>query len=1033
MEAKLYKLSNGFAKHNNLLIYFSAVQLFETQKAVYLYGHGTTETTKLGVCCNCGRALTHPVSVELGIGPECGQHFHDWDRIGGYTKENIERLKGAMVDIVIDHWVPKSMIEGTFPTADTIVVPTDHPILLRNQPIAPTPVTTNEMKPIVNAPPPKPTKFASITDGSAQYSLSVIKVVFPFNFDDIDKVKTLSERRYVPSEKCWTCKLDLINAAKLKSWGFSLCKTLENMLGKSDAAYGGKNIISVDTVKSIEVPGLKEQLFPFQKVGVSFIEEKGGRALVADEMGLGKTVQALAWLQLHPELRPAVIVVPASLKLNWKREAEKWMTKPKCEILTGTTPYKTYGEIIIINYDILAKWVVKLRSLSPEVLIMDEIHCFPAGTKIETPNGKVNIEDLKIGDSIFNANGTGLIEAISKRKTKELIRLHLNNETHIDVTPEHPFFTGDGWCPAKDLLKINSKLFFISDFFNTFVRFKLLKKESNGKNEKEMSEVWKNIQNEFPKATLLWDILLSEMEDGSTEYKGDLENTGTQGKSKYDLEKISKRKSSVGRSLLKKNEGEQPSNESFSESKNKKALGDLSTSNLSTTTKRRQRKGNPQISEDFMGSIGKGMDFGISYTNERKTGINVPNKLQSRYSPYKEQNMDRSGWLESSNGRKDYVGSEKSKILEDIRVERIEVLESTDTRKSGECVVYNLQVSGHPSYFAGGVLVHNCIKNSSTKRTKAVKLLAKGIHHVIGLSGTPIVNRPIEAYNALTIINSAAIPNFKVFTNRYCAAKHNGFGWDFSGASNTDELHKLLVHAFMIRRKKTDVLKDLPDKIKAFVPMELSNQSIYDNAESDFIQYLQQTKGMAAAERASNAKALAEIEGLKQLAVAGKMDQAVDWIEEFFETDQKLVVFAVHKSVIDTLMDKFGKIAVKVDGSVSMAIRQESVDKFQNDPKCRLFIGNIQAAGVGLTLTGASNVAFIELPWTPGALVQAEDRCHRIGQKDSVTIHYLLAAGTIEEKIALLLDSKRKILDAILDGEKTAQTSLLTELMKGYL
>jgi len=238
----------------------------------------------------------------------------------------------------------------------------------------------------------------------------------------------------------------------------------------------------------------------------------------------------------------------------------------------------------------------------------------------------------------------------------------------------------------------------------------------------------------------------------------------------------------------------------------------------------------------------------------------------------------------------------------------------------------------------------------------------------------------------------------------------------------------------MIRRKKADVLKDLPDKLKAFVPMQLTNAEEYQQAENDFISYLTHTKGMAAAERASNAETLVRIEALKQLSVRGKIDQVVDWVEAFLEgSDQKLVIFAVHKETIEWLIGAYYKIAVKVDGSVSMLERQNAVDKFQNDPTCRIFIGNIQAAGVGLTLTASSNVAFIELPWTPGALVQAEDRCHRIGQKDSVTIHYLLATGTIEEKIAHLLDSKRKILDSVLDGEKTAQTSLLTELMKEYV
>ena len=148
--------------------------------------------------------------------------------------------------------------------------------------------------------------------------------------------------------------------------------------------------------------------------------------------------------------------------------------------------------------------------------------------------------------------------------------------------------------------------------------------------------------------------------------------------------------------------------------------------------------------------------------------------------------------------------------------------------------------------------------------------------------------------------------------------------------------------------------------------------------------------------------------------------------------DEKLVVFATHKFVIEALMNEFAGIAVKVDGSVTGLNRQKAVDEFQTNKDVRLFIGNIKAAGVGITLTASSNVAFLELPWEPGSVTQAEDRIHRIGQKNSVTIHYLLANDTIEEKIARLIDSKRKILDAVLDGKKTEGTSLLSELMTEY-
>ncbi len=323
-------------------------------------------------------------------------------------------------------------------------------------------------------------------------------------------------------------------------------------------------------------------------------------------------------------------------------------------------------------------------------------------------------------------------------------------------------------------------------------------------------------------------------------------------------------------------------------------------------------------------------------------------------------------------------------------------------------------------------------KSNSAKRTKAMKKLAKGVPHFIALTGTPIMNRPIEIYNAVTIIEPTLFPNFFQFAKRYCGAVHNGFGWDFGGATNTKELNEKL-QTVMVRRLKKDVLKDLPDKLRSFIPFELDNQKEYDKAENNFIAYVKMAKGEEAAHIASNAETLAQIEALKQLAVQGKMKDSIEWIKNFLDTDGKLVVFAVHKVVINALMEVFGDVAVKIDGSVSMKNRDNVVQRFQNDDKVRLFVGNIKAAGVGLTLTAASNVAFLELPWTPGELVQAEDRCHRIGQEDSVTIYYLLTQGTIEEEIAMLLDSKRKVLDVVLDGQDTADDSLLSELMNKYL
>ncbi len=452
-------------------------------------------------------------------------------------------------------------------------------------------------------------------------------------------------------------------------------------------------------VVETKIEGLKGELFDYQKEGVAFLERKNGRVLLADQQGLGKTLQALAYLQRNPSIRPAVVVCPASLKLNWKAEAEKWTTI-KAEVVKGLKPYQTKAELIIINYDIVHTWIETLHKTEFKCLILDE---------------------------------------------------------------------------------------------------------------------------------------------------------------------------SVA------------------------------------------------------------------------------------------------------------------------------------------------------------------IKESTARRTKAVKRLAKGIQHVIALSGTPILNKPSEIYNTLAVVSPGLFDSPSKFKWRYCNMKYNGFGWDYSGASHIPELHTILTSTVMLRRLKEDVLKDLPDKLFSFVPIEIDNEEEYIKAESDFIAYIREKKGDEKALRAERAQQFAKIEVLKQLSVKGKIKASMDWIDNLLSVDGKLVVFCSHHFVVDELMTKFKSIAVKLDGRDTAIEKNRSVERFQNEERIRLFVGNIKAAGSGLTLTASSNVAFMEYPWSPADLQQCADRCHRIGQKDTVNVYYLHGNNTIEERLIKILDRKKLVLDAMLDGIDTQQENLLTEIIKSYI
>ena len=323
-----------------------------------------------------------------------------------------------------------------------------------------------------------PTKTATLL-------ADTIHIKFSYDPDMVSKARSLSGRKWNSLTKEWTAPVYLETVEKLIEWGFQLDEALAKWYDLTKKQINNT---------AIEIPGLKGQLRPFQKQAVSFIESQQGRALIADQMGLGKTIEALAWIQLHPELRPVVIVCPASVKLNWAKETKKWLSNPKIQVISGRkNGYSLTGNIIIINYDIVPSWVNAIKTLIPRIIILDEAHY---------------------------------------------------------------------------------------------------------------------------------------------------------------------------------------------------------------------------------------------------------------------------------------------------------------------------------------------IKNSKAKRTRAIKQICKGVSHILTLTGTPIVNRPIEMFNAINLVAPKIFPSLWKYAHRYCNARHNGFGWDFNGASNTQELHEKLTKTVMIRRLKKDVLKELPEKQRTVVPIPIKNKKI---------------------------------------------------------------------------------------------------------------------------------------------------------------------------------------------------------------
>lgn len=320
------------------------------------------------------------------------------------------------------------------------------------------------------------------------------------------------------------------------------------------------------------------------------------------------------------------------------------------------------------------------------------------------------------------------------------------------------------------------------------------------------------------------------------------------------------------------------------------------------------------------------------------------------------------------------------------------------------------------------------LKNARAKRTKAVTRLAAAIPQdglILALSGTPVMSRAEELISQLRILGRLGeFGSGKKFAER------------FRGPDAHLRLHWHLRARCFVRRLKLDVLPQLPEKTRAIVPVELDNEPEYRLAEEDLIGWLRSQpldlrELDARVASALRAERLVRLSALKLIAARGKLHAALAWIHDFLASGERLVVFASHREIQQAVLERFPR-ALHLLGSDSLADRNATVAAFQapDTPWNQLLIGSLAVAGQGITLTAASNVAFLELDWTPATHDQAEDRCHRIGQSDAVNAAYLLAAGTIDETIATLLERKRAVVAAVTDGTQGDEEAILDALAR---
>jgi SWI/SNF-related matrix-associated actin-dependent regulator of chromatin subfamily A-like protein 1 len=309
------------------------------------------------------------------------------------------------------------------------------------------------------------------------------------------------------------------------------------------------------------------------------------------------------------------------------------------------------------------------------------------------------------------------------------------------------------------------------------------------------------------------------------------------------------------------------------------------------------------------------------------------------------------------------------------------------------------------------------------------RVLHDGVRSVTFMTGTPMLSRPSELWTTVSTIADwvPQFSNFFKFASLYCNAHKTRFGWDFTGHSNEAELNQLLTDTIMIRRRKADVLRELPAKTFVTVPLEFDRRE-YDAVAAAFEGRGDWKQGMQklvqyGGNPAKSDDAIVAINKCREIAALSKLDSAAEWVVNFVESGQKIVVFAHHRHVIMNLKaaieahNEFEGSVATIMGGFAPEERNSSVESFQNDPATKVIIISHSAGGYGITLTASSHVAFVELPWSPSDFSQCCDRVHRIGQINAVTVYMLAAEDTVEDDIFNLLVDKSVVVDTVIDGQ----------------
>lgn len=844
----------------------------------------------------------------------------------------------------------------------------------------------------------------------------------------------------------------------------------------------------------------RDGLRDYQIEGVRFLIAKASEgALLADGMRLGKTAQSLTAARAFKQ--KTLVICPSHVVGVWARPAnavegpgeiakwwpDAWKAPAEVVCLESIKPAKAkesevagyvekiaHAQIVVCHYEIVYAWVDVLIAWGVSTLILDE--CFPAKTKIDTPNGQKSIDDIRPGEEISNVVGTSRVEAVRTRTAfAECMRLvQTDDGKEFIATRGHPFLTTTGWVTAGSLmrgdrlvLQDSMAMLTKTDVRQDYLGKNLLSEDSTEVASEGMFVLSKDGTYRSARSMLL-KVLCDEIQldqvricDQSTpcsRHVGVSKETGT------GCQEISAKGPDYRSAFVREDEKKQSYVDAWCKDQSNSVIQDTGVFSFEPKDKRGQWPTGAKVREHTSNSVRAIMGASASCANKKTKGHGVPDVLQDRRGASAPEDCNRSRRPQSRQPQTKNVRQEARRLFEGPRVVRVTVPKRADFERLGLCPpsdkgyvqVYNLQVTGHPSYSVQGVIVHNChiLASHDSRRSKAIKRLRTVSKRCMVLTGTPVANNPAKTHNLLDIIAPGRFGYFSkgydlqtgifkqgayatVFCGSHLETVGKGEGMKtvpkHDGKTNLDKPDGVLcltqqetlsarLKFMMLRRLAKDVDKELPVKTRMIVDVQIPAKKV-----------IRVSGGMLG-------KDGRELRRCLDLAADGKLKAVVELVASHVNEGESVIVGCFRRrfaeEVATGVLKKVGEDA-KVDfvhGGLTPKerdVRIHTLRTWQGGPVC--LAGTIDTIGTGIDLSFAGGIIVAEFTWDAHDLEQLEERLYKVGKGGKAWVKYVVARGTGDELVVRGVISKLDTADKIVGETRSGLKEDLAKRREGSL